>query len=310
MLSLFRVRSAAALVVALCIAPAPYAHAQTAGVTAAPAAGSDITVLSTGATPRRALRYSFSQGASETVTMRQQMSMTMEMGGMAMPPQALPATLITTKLSVENVAADGSAALAGEIVSVEVDTVGADPALVNAMQPQLAALNGTQMRYRVSPTGLVSDLQYGDNPAMAEAARALQSADQLSVPFPTENVGVGAKWQVMRSVTQNGLTIGQQVEYTVKSLDADGAELEVLITQSAKDQAMDAAAMPAGASAKLRSLEGKGTSSSSIRFNRLQPSVDMKLDMKMAIDIEMGGESNSMNQSMTMEMKTLPPATP
>jgi hypothetical protein len=290
----------------LLIPPVSLVGAQAASAPAV--APASVTVLEAGAAPRRALRYTLVKGASESVTMRQKISMNIEMGGMALPSQALPVTVTTTKFDVSNVTADGSASVKGEFVDVDVDADGAEPMIVEAMRPQIASLKGVTMSYDISATGQVSKLEFG---AGAPAAmQSMQSIEQMSVAFPTEAVGVGARWKAARPVTQNGMTIQQDVEYVVKTLSADSVVLEMSLTQSAKDQTMDASAMPPGATAKLRSLDGKGTSTVAIRFDRVQPSIDMKMDVKMAIDLEMGGQSNSMNQNMIMEIKTVPAAKP
>ncbi len=296
---------------ALCITPAESLHAQANTTSASAAAPLVVTVLDAGTAPRRALRYTLVAGVSESVTMRQKISMNIEMGGMALPSQALPATLITTQVAVSAVAADGSASVTQEIVHVDLESDGADAMMLDAMRPQVTAMKGTTMNYTFSPTGHISKLAFGEGaPAAVQAIQSLASSDQLSVAFPTQEVGVGARWKAARPVTQNGLTIMQDVEYEVKSLGADSMVLEMSITQSAKDQVMDAAAMPPGASAKLRSLDGKGVSTMAIRFDRVQPSVDMKMNITMAIDLDMGGQSNAMNQTMVMEMKTVPASKP
>jgi hypothetical protein len=302
--STFRVLSAASLAASLCLVPAHRVLAQTA---VAPAA-SDVKVIDAGAAPRRALRYKLVQGTTESVTMRQKISMNIEMGGMALPSQSLPATVITSRLTVSEVKANGVASIAGEFVSVDIDADGADPMIVEAMRPQLAGLNGVTMSYTMNPNGEVSKMEFGANaPA---AMQSLGSTEQLSVAFPTEPVGVGARWKASRPVTQSGMTILQDAEYVLKSLGADSMVLDIALVQSAKDQVMSAAAMPPGASAKLRSLDGKGTSTVVIRFDRVQPAMEMKMDIKMAIDLEMGGQTNAMNQSMVMEIKTTPGSKP
>ncbi len=306
-----RVMSVALLASTLLVAPTATLRAQATATAAAASTPVAVTVVNAGTSPRQTLRYKLAAGSSEAVTMRQQMRMTMDMGGMAMPAQALPATVITTQVAVSDVAADGSASVTQEFVKVDLDAEGADPMLVNAMRPQLTAMQGVTMRYTISPTGQVSQLDFGAGaPEVLQAVQALASSDQLSVAFPTEAVGVGARWTAARAVTQSGLTVTQDVEYLVKSISPDSVVLEMSITQSAKDQVMDLAALPPGASARLRSLEGKGLSTTVIRFNRVQPSVDMTMNIKMALDLEMGGQSNAMNQTMVMEMKTVPAPAP
>lgn len=291
-----------------------FAHTQLLPAQSPAAAGviaPEITVLDAGTAPRQALRFKLVTGASESGMVRQKITMNIEMEGMALPAQSLPATVSTMQYTIGEVAPNGTAAITAEFVKMDIDADGADPMLVSAMRPQLAGMSGMKMSYSISPAGQVSNMQFdGGTPATMQVLQSLGSMDQTSVTFPTEAVGVGARWKAVRPVTQNGMTIQQDVEYVVKSLSADGVVLEMMLVQSARDQVMDAAGMPAGAQATLRSMEGKGAATIAIRFNSVQPSLDMKMDMKMALDLNMNGEANSMNQTMVMEMKSGPVAKP
>jgi hypothetical protein len=292
---------------ALGVAPALSLRAQAAP--AAVPAASEITLLETGAAPRQVLRYTLAAGTREAMKLRQSISMRMEMGGMAQPAQAMPATLMTTEMVVSDVAPDGSAGIATEIVDIDLDTEGADPGVVAAMRPALAAFKGVTMRYRVSQRGEVSQLTFGEGvPPEMQTMQSLGSTEQLSVAFPREAVGVGARWKATRPVQQNGLTITQDVEYVVKALAADSVLLELNLVQSAKDQTMQSDALPPGASITLRTLAGTGTSTVAIRFDRVQPAMTMTMSATMALDLEMGGQSNAMKQTMAMEMSTTPAA--
>jgi hypothetical protein len=270
------------------------------------ATAADVTLLDAGAAPRRVLRYALTKGSSESVSMRQQMGLAMEMNGMAMPAQSMPATLMATKVDVGDVAADGTADVTVTIERVDLDTVGADPMLVAQMRPAFASFSGVTMRYRMTPSGQLSNLALSENaPPQLQAAQALGSTEQLSVALPADAVGVGARWTASRAVEQNGMTIRQDMEYTVRSLAADSAVLELVVVQSAKDQRITLPGMPPNAEATLRSLDGRGTSSVVIRFDRVQPRLDMTLKATMRMDVNVADESVSMNQTMNMDLKTV-----
>lgn len=305
---MLRLRSAFAVAVATSLAIAPTSALRAQGTATAPAStSSDVTLLDAGAAPRRVLRYTFTKGATETISMRQQMGMAMEMNGMAMPAQSIPATLMNTKVDVTDVAADGAANVRVEIVRVDLDTVGANPMLLAQMRPALAPLNGVNMSYRLAPNGQVSGLAFSANtPPEVQAMNALGSTEQLSVALPTEAVGVGARWKASRAVQQNGMTIQQDMEYTVKALASDSVVLDLVLVQSAKDQKLALPGAPPGTEATLRSLDGRGTSSVTIRFDRVQPLMSMTLKALMVMDINAAGESATMNQTMTMDLKTVP----
>ncbi len=290
------------LAVALCVAQAPNLRAQGAPAAVSP---SDITLLDAGAAPRQLLRYKLVTGAREAVTLRQSTNMRMEMAGTEQPSPSLPAVLMTTELVVSDVAPDGWADIMAEIVDLDLDAEGADPAVLAAARPALALFKGVTMRYRMSPVGEVSDLTFADDaPAELRSMPSMGVTEQLGVAFPREAIGVGARWKAVRPVTQNGFTIMQDVEYVVTSLAADSMLLDMVLTQSANDQVVENNTLPPGAKITLRTLDGTGTSTVVLRFDRVQPAIAMTLRAAMVLDMQMGGESHTMNQSMVMEMVT------
>jgi hypothetical protein len=308
-----RLSVARPLTIAACVAPLLFVHASTLTGQAAPPAASaasnaaaDVTLLDAGAAPRRVLRYTFTKGASESLSMRQQMGMAIEVNGMAMPSQPIPATLMTLKLDVADVTASGAADVRAEIVQVDVDTVGANPMLLAPLRAALAPMQGVVVSYRVAPNGQVEQVSLSENaPVGTPVAQALGSTEQLSVAFPAEPVGVGARWKAMRTVQQNGVTIQQTMEYTVASLAADSVVLDLAVVQQAAEQTFAVPGAPPGTEATLRSLDGRGTSSVVIHFARVQPQLTMTLKAVMAMDLTVGAESATMNQTMTMDLKTV-----
>jgi hypothetical protein len=270
-----------------------------------------VTLVDAGAAPRRALRYALTKGSTESMSLRQQIGMAMTVEGTAMPAPSMPATVMTTRIDVDDVAADGTADVRVEIVSLGVEAGDTDPALVAQMNPALAIMKGVTMRYRLSPTGQVSNLTMSENaPPQLQAAQALGSTEQFSVALPSEPVGVGAYWKTSRPVEQNGMTIDQEVEYRVRSLAGDTVVLEMALAQSATDQPVVTPTLPPGTNARLRSLSGAGKSTVVILLTRVQPSLELNMEMKLNLELDMAGQSMVMDQVMTMDVKSTstPPA--
>ena len=285
--------------------------AQGASNAAAPTVRSGaLTLVDPGAAPRRTLRMAIPDGAVETQTMRQQMRMEMSAEGMELPAQALPATRVTSRIAVRERTADGAAVLESEVLAADVDTAGANPQLAGMIGAQLAAMRGTRMRYAVQPNGRLSQVSIdGDagNPLVTGQAQEIaRTLEQASIPFPDEPVGVGARWTSGQAVSLNGLTIDQTTEYTVTALDDAQVTLDIRLTQSAKEMRMDAPGMPPGAAVTLRSLDGTGSGTSVIRFGGLHRTIDLRMTTRMVLDMAMGGESRTMNQSMTVTMSMAP----
>src|SRR5262245_37380526 len=128
----FAVRAA---VVLLFASFAPMIHGQTAVKAPAgyPGVGelARITIVSTGAEPRKALRYVVAKDYKGHMDMDMAMSMAMNMGGQAMPPMTLPTMRIGADMAVTGIAATGDITYALSFTGMEV---------VNAPDPNMAAM--------------------------------------------------------------------------------------------------------------------------------------------------------------------------
>lgn len=114
-----------------------------------------------------------------------------------------------------------------------------------------------------------------------------QGFGQLFLSLPADAVGVGATWTVNDKVTQNGLTVLQQIHYEVKAIKGTTVELAMTLRQKADNQSMPGVTID-----KLRST---GTGTLVIDTSKPLPQA-MKLDVDMAMSVKAGGGS-SQNQS-------------
>ncbi|NES21112.1 MAG: hypothetical protein F6K41_19830, partial [Symploca sp. SIO3E6] len=131
------------------------------------------------------------------------------------------------------------------------------------------------------------------------------SLKQLSSPFPSAAIGVGAKWQVAHSLNLNGMIINQTAIYELIGLQDDIATLAVSIEQDAPSQTINQPGMPPGASVKLESLNSQGKANIEVELDQIMPIIgNIALDSqtKMKIVGPRGGREMMMDMNLKMDM--------
>jgi hypothetical protein len=161
-----------------------------------------VVLDSPGAQPRRPLALRVTAGSTTKVAMVSKLGLKMTIDGQAAPVGVLPATRMVMEQRVDRVDADGTARFSVSFPEVSVvATPGADPTAVEAAEDALQSLKGVTGTGAVDVHGNVSDTTYDtrsvSEPALRSTLDSLTSQmGNLSAPFPTEPVGVGARWTV------------------------------------------------------------------------------------------------------------------
>ena len=291
-------RTAAALAVMLCSPPAAALRAQTAPAVSADAPVA-VTLVDAGTAPRRTLRYTLVPGSTQLVSMRLGIVMEGPVQDVELPPDTMPTTLMTTRIRVRDVAADGTADVQVEIVDIGIDTTGVEPEVVAEVRVSMDSLRGVILTHRVSPDGRVSDLTLATPaPRSFQPAQGLGSTEQYGVVLPAEPVGVGARWTVARDVLHNGVRLTQSTEYVVRSMHADSVVLTITQSQQATDQRMNLPSLPRGAVANMRRYDGRAEGIVALHLRRVQPSVS--LTMQLQTEMELALRQQTIEQMTTL----------
>lgn len=269
-----------------------------------------VTLLDPGqAEARRELRFAPAAGAVETMIMRMKMGMSMSVGGQEMPASSLPAQEMTARITVDKVDENGDIHYSMEFVDAKVIADDQTPPPMKAvMDAAMSKLVGIHGNAHVSSRGITlgGKIDGGDN--MDAQSRQLlesmnQSLQQLSSPVPEEAVGVGAKWQVVLNPRLGGFTQTVTTVYTLTALSAESAKIDIAMSQTAAEQALESASLPPGTKATIKSVNGSGTGSLEIAFSRITPAASAmttKTDVAMTIGAE--GQVSEMKQTVTNEI--------
>ncbi|HTE52759.1 MAG TPA: hypothetical protein VK698_18025 [Kofleriaceae bacterium] len=234
-----------------------------------------LSLLESGREPRQALRYPSAPTPAHRMSLSLRLAMKMEVPGSPVPPVAMPGLRLL--FEVES-ARDGAAVRYRFKVS-DADLTGTDsahPSLLAEMRKGVDLLVGASGQLVVEPRGSVSDLALAQPAGIGhELAQFMNSArlaiGEMVVPLPDEPVGIGARWEVVETVTQDGISVREKTYFELVALDGPRALVRTRTVQTADKQRAALPGLPDGVSAEVVSLRGSGTGEIELDLRRLVP---------------------------------------
>jgi hypothetical protein len=191
-------------------------------------AGPEVTLLDAGSEPRIEMRIAVPDGTSEVMVMEQEQSIGQELAGETLQDLTISSII---RQQIDVTVADGGFELAATVLSAEAGP-NADPATAELLTGQLQSMVGVVTRTRIDEFGNLVSSQVENVDALDPASQQLmESGAQLSVPLPTEPVGVGAVWTVVQPLEISGALTTQTSRYTVESIDGSVVTLAVATDQ-------------------------------------------------------------------------------
>lgn len=285
------------------------AAAPTAPAAKSPAAASEppeITLVDPGQRDgRRELRLKPAKGVSTTFTMTMTQSTEVTMPGGEPTNTPTPGMAMTMTCVIDKVEANGDFQSTTTVTDVKpAKSEGLDQGLVDATKSAYEKMRGMKFVLLTTDRGFTKPISMdfpNADPAMKQTMDGMmQSMSQNTIPLPKEAVGVGAIWKSKVKVSMLGCLIDTTAQYTVKALTATTAVLDVVVTQSAKDQEMSFPGLPAG-SMKVKSMsgEGKGTMTTATDMG-LATGMKMTTSSTMDMEISMQGTTSAMKSASTV----------
>ena len=294
-------------------AEAAKAAAEAASVGAAPT----VKVTEPGAAPRKALRYKFKAGVTEYAEMDMKMSLGMTMGEKAAPKTDLPTVRSTMRIDGVELTPEGDLRCTFKTEKVDLlKDVKMDAKLREGLEKELGGLVGMHGKARISTRGIASESSFelppNASPGLNAQLDVMRDAiRQMYVPFPEEEVGKGAKWDVTSRLPINGALVDTKLAYTLVKVDAASAQADVETSLLAPpNQAMRMGALP-GATATLESLVGKGSGKVSPSLSRLVGSGTNQVSMESSFSvITKTGQQIQMKMQSDVAVISRPAAAP
>ena len=268
-----------------------------------------VTLISAGSDPKLPLRLTPTVGATQKSTMIMRMAMQMTMSGQEIPMK-LPGMKMGMSSTVGSVNEAGDATYTFKLDSAEVmDEAGVNPMVASAMKDGISGIVGMNGKAVVTNRGYAKDaklnLPANVNPQMKQMLDGFQqSMNQMSTPLPEQAVGVGAKWQVVQKIDQNGMKIDQTATFELLERKGNIAKTKFTLVQTAPAQSIMNDELPAGASAKLKSLKGGGSGTATLNLTKVMPS-DSKANIssEVSMAISQGGQNMDMDMKMDINMQ-------
>jgi hypothetical protein len=288
-------------------AEAPKADAPPTPVAAEPV----LKLIEAGAEPRTALRIAPTAGTSEVATMTMKMTMEMDLQGQKIPV-AMPPFVMKMGIDITEVAASGDFTykMALKEATVGEDPSGAvNPAVLEQMRGLIGKMQGLGGEATVNARGAVVKSDFVIPPDAPQELKQVmdslqQSMGQISVPFPEEAVGVGAKWEVTTEVAQGGMKIGMVSKFELKSIEGNVVTIAHEIVQTAGAQVIEGPGMPAGAKATLLNLNGGGRGEGVFKLDGVLPTAfATAMNIALSMEVDAAGQKQALSMKTDLDLK-------
>ncbi len=273
------------------------------------ASSGDVTVklVEAGSAPQSPLRLQL-EPRSETMTMQMDMSINMKSGGVAMPSAALPGQLMTMKFTIADKVSDDEIKVAFEFTKADVlDRPGVQPQVADAVRTALVGTVGMTGSSIVSSRGFNRDATIAvPDSAPAQVRQMIdgfkQSLSSMTVPFPEEPVGVGAKWDVHQKLTMNGIRIDQVIHVELLERSGNIIKIRNTVEQNAPKQKANPPGMPPGTTMEVQSMTGGGTGEGIIDLTKIVPNMKASAQSDAKMKISAGPQTQDMETTTKIEI--------
>ena len=267
-------------------------------------------LLAPGAAPRRVLRLELAPGLT-TVALTTDLDLTQRSGGTTtkVPSPAVRQVVAFRVGPFTGGSAEISFAFrSSRVVRANTDLTDAQVASIDQAYATVAGIGGTG---RIDEQGHLTDFRYripaGVTPTVRAYLTKLQDQFQdLTVPLPTEAVGVGARWRTTRTLISSGVAITQETTYTLTSLTDTAMGYTSVVTQTAHDQEMELPGLPTGTRARLVSARGTGQAAGSTPFTSLAATAHSSSTVTQVIDLTAGGKTQRLTQDVGVTLDVAP----
>ncbi len=271
--------------------------------------GVEVTLISAGNEPRRAVRFSPEVGQIQKSDLIVKMSQKILVGGMAMASQPIPPQKMTMETKVTDVSSDGDISFEFEYTNMKViDDPNRPSPIAATLEKMLEPMIGSTGQGVVTNRGMTRSGKFNVpddlSPQLKQLLAGMEDAmNRLSSPVPEEAIGEGAQWKITQRVVANGMKLTQTSIHTVTSMSKDGFEMSVKLEQEAESQVITNPMLPAGTKLKLDSLVSDGTAEITVEEAAVFPvSSKMKIDSNSNMSIDAAGQTQKMTTEITMEM--------
>ncbi|MEM8605634.1 MAG: hypothetical protein AAGF92_00915 [Myxococcota bacterium] len=271
----------------------------------------EVELLSKGSAPRHPLRWDFKAGMEGSATIEMKMNAAVTIDENSQPPTPTPPILTTMDVVVQEVDDTGTALIGFTVSKVGVGEDDEVPASVSTqIETSLANIVGLRGSYRCEAGGFVSEVSTEVPPQASAAVRQAvenirQSLRQMSVPFPDEPVGKGARWKLVSQYPYSGMQVTEAATFTIKKIRMPNVVASVSVTQTAPPQTITGGN---GQSGELEALKTDSKGVNRWNFEEVLPA-EVTRDSSMSMTMKGPGNDGAdhrvtLDVDFTVQMKS------
>lgn len=267
----------------------------------------DIKLIDAGAEPRRALRYDLSKAAGGRLRMTTASKMSVEVQGQKRKAGVVPKLEMVADLKVRERNTQGTRFV--------IDLLAHRPRVRNkkqlpellqkALDQALGKVGKLKGKSVVTDRGVVKDLDFDLSKVPAGARQIVAELQgnlgRMTAPLPKEPVGIGARWVVNDSVTQQGMKLTQLAVYELVELEGTKGKAKVRMRQKAPKGQVQLPGLPKGAKTELVRMTSWGKGETEFDLKTPVPRGRVKTSATITLRATQGAQT----QSVTMRIKSL-----
>jgi hypothetical protein len=234
-----------------------------------------VKLVNAGKGKKAPLKLTAKQGDKQNVELVVDFKQSTSAGGQS-KDDVIPSIVLSGAAEVKEVAKDGTATYELAVSGTDAREVKDSEIPLPQFKDMLTALTGATIAGTVGPNGVSSDMKMHMDKANRKAAAAMQVL-QIVLPtwpvFPTEPVGIGAKWQVTANLKLQGqLDVTQTTDYEVLKHEGKTWTLKGTTKVGGKDQPLGEATF---------SIAGSGTNEVSVVDGALYPTMKTQISSEL-----------------------------
>jgi hypothetical protein len=270
-----------------------------------------VEVLAAGKAPLEPLRLAPTAGATQRSTMT--VDFAIQQSGVSSASVKPPPVRATIETSLQAVNPDGNLQVAFSYSSFDVlrggEATASERRRIKRAFTGLAGLSG---QLTLTPQGVLVDSSLNVPPNLDPSVSSLvtQLGDQLrtlSVPFPADAVGVGARWRATTQLTLNGIEAQQVYEYTLRKRTGSKLVIGVTGTQTAGRQTVELPNIASGAQLEVRKFKMSFRGENTVELTSLLPTAgQVRSNGDQTFRIQAGNDSGTLNQRLSVRLLVKP----
>jgi hypothetical protein len=299
------------LVVAAVLGSAPVLAGDVATAQSTPTPSPTVELLAPGRAPQDAIRLTPAPGAVQRSTMT--VNFSIQQSGVSSASVKPPPVRATVETTLQGMTPDGNLQVAFSYPSFDVLRGGdATASERRRIKQAFTGLTGLSGQLTLTPQGVLVDSSLNVPPDLDPSVSALvtQLGDQLrtlSIPFPTDAVGVGARWRATTELTLNGIQAQQVYEYTLRKRTGGTLVIGVNGTQTAGRQTVDLPNVASGAQLEVRKFKTTFRGENTIELTNLLPTAgQVRSNGDQTFRIQAGNNSGTLSQQLTLRLVVKP----